>query len=196
MSDFVIYVIDTETTGLNYLTNEIIEISLHRLSDNATKTVCIQPQNFASIEERALAVNGHKLEDLQHKTDHGRATYIKPSQAIIEIENFVMEDCVTAAERVVAGQNSKFDIDFMKQLWKSAGSESTYLFGRHYLDTQQIAFFLDLITGNKRKYYNLGSLADDFGIKKGKAHTAAGDVDTTVQLLHKQMEFVKNGLKK
>lgn len=43
MDNYIIYFLDTETTGLNPLENEIIEISIYRLNDNNQKTWFIRP---------------------------------------------------------------------------------------------------------------------------------------------------------
>ena len=191
----VFYVADCETTGLDPQVNDIIEISLYRLSDDKQHTICLKPQNTESISDGALKVNGHKLEDLLHTTEYGRQTYLEPARAIVEIENFLMEDLSTSSDRVLVGQNIPFDMAFFKKLWDRNNQSDTYPFGRMYLDTMQIAVFLDYINGVDRKGYHLGGLVKDFEIKKDKAHTAAGDVKMTKDLFLKQVQLVKNGMK-
>jgi len=88
----VLYVIDTETTGIDANVNEVIEFSLYRISDDCQKTFCLKPNNIDAIQPDALRVNGHKLEDLLWKTDQGRDTYLEPSKALPLIENFLMQD--------------------------------------------------------------------------------------------------------
>lgn len=191
----VLYVADCETTGFDPNNNEIIEVSFYRLSDDKQITVCIKPNNIDSITEDALRVNGHKLEDLLHKTEYGRQTYLEPSRALVQIEDFLMEDLSTTNERVLVGQNIPFDISFFKKLWERQAQSDTYPFGRMYMDTMQIAVFLDYINGTDRKGYHLGGLVKDFEVKKEKAHTAAGDVKMTKDLFLKQVRFIKNSLK-
>ena len=48
--NYAIYVADVETTGLDPYSNDVIELSLLRLSDGEQKTWCMKPFNFQSIE--------------------------------------------------------------------------------------------------------------------------------------------------
>ena len=50
------------------------------------------------------------------------------------------------------------------------------------------------VVQNLHHYYNLGSLVKSFGAKKAKAHTAAGDVDMTADLMMKILDGVKVGV--
>ena len=66
MSGYIIYVVDTETTGFDPISNDIIEISMIRAQiDNLgevhqeQKTWYLKALNAQSISEEALAVNGH-----------------------------------------------------------------------------------------------------------------------------------------
>lgn len=191
----VLYVIDTETTGIDANLNEVVEFSLYRLSDDKQKTFCLKPHNVDAIQPDALRVNGHKLEDLLWKTDHGRAFYLEPAKALPLIENFLMEDLVTSNERVLVGQNVQFDVQFLKKLWAMNGQADTFPFSHQYLDTMQIAVFLDYINGVERQGYHLGGLVKGFEVKKEKAHRADADVRMTKDLFLKQVQFVKNGMK-
>ena len=87
---FVIYVVDTETTGFDDRLNDIIEISMYRLNDDSQKTWCLKPLNNDTITAGALRVNGHKLEDLKHETKLGRETYLSPDKVLVDIENWMM----------------------------------------------------------------------------------------------------------
>jgi len=172
---FEIYLIDTETTGIEVGVAEIIEISLYRLSNNDQKTWCIKPMKYENISQDALRVNGHKLEDLMHKTAHGKETYKNPEQVISEIENWMMEDFSTPDDRIFVAQNAYFDKLHMEHLWKSHGFEATFPFGRKYLDTIQIELFLDYVDGKQNDFYNLSSLVERYKVKKEKSHKADSD---------------------
>jgi DNA polymerase III epsilon subunit-like protein len=190
--DFVIYVIDTETTGLDKNENDIIEVSFYRLSDNEQKTWCIKPQNESAISDKALQVNGHKKEDILHKTAFGIETYRQPAEVISEIEAWIMCDGVAIEDRVFLGQNSNFDYDFMKSLWAKADSKDTFPFGNFIVDMIHLTKLIDMCTGKRRKRYNLASLVKDFGITKQKAHRAEGDVKMTKDLFLAQFNPVKD----
>lgn len=195
MNNFVIYILDTETTGLDEIKNDIIELSITRLTDDSSRTWCLKPINPDNIETAALRVNGHKLEDIKHETKFGRDTYLSPTQVLVEIENWMDEDGVTSEDRILIGQNPSFDKKFMERLWEKCGSSGTFPFGRKMIDTIQIALLMDLAMGKKRESYGLSSLVSDFGIKKEKAHRAENDVKMTKDLWLKMLEIVTEKFK-
>lgn len=190
--EYIIYVIDTETTGFDVDKHDIIEISASRfkLSDPSKvdqKTWYLKPLNTQSIDQEALDVNKHKREDLLHLTDFGKETYKDPKDVIVDIENWIMEDRISAIDRFVCGQNVTFDIIRMEKLWSKLDSESTFPFdltnGDRIFDTKYFAGAIDLLVGRRRRYYNLGNLVKAFGVKKRKAHRAEDDVAMTLDLM-------------
>lgn len=188
---FTIYILDTETTGLDEIKNDVIELSIFRLTDGVQKTWCLKPLNQGNIEAAALRINGHKLEDLKHETKFGRETYLEPSKVLVEVENWMAEDGVTSEDRILIGQNPSFDKKFLERLWQKCNSEGTFPFGRKMIDTIQIALLIDIACDHKRKAYGLSALVDDFGVKKEKAHRAASDTKMTKELWLKMLDFVK-----
>jgi len=199
-SDYIIYVVDTETTGLNAVANDVIEISMCRFSLNDSdnreqKTWLLKALNPETISEEALNVNKHKRNDILHLTKFGRENYKEPSDVLVEIEQWMMEDGVSAMDRVFAGQNPNFDVKAMIELWRKVDSIDTFPFaverGNRVIDTKQLALMVDLCTGQRRRYYNLSSLVKSFGVKKAKAHTAAGDVQMTTDLFIKFLAPLK-----
>ena len=197
-SKFTLYALDTETTGLDPVRNEIIEISFLRLADEAQQTWFLKPTNRDSVEQSALRVNGHKMEDLFHETKFGRETYQEASKVVAQIENWMMEDMNTPENRILVGQNPTFDIAFLQNLWQRCNSAETFPFGHRpfVLDTRQIALFLDLATGTESQYYNLGSLVEKYGVKKERAHQAASDTRMCKNVFMKQVQFVKDLVEK
>jgi DNA polymerase III alpha subunit (gram-positive type) len=191
----VIYVGDVETTGIDDSIHDIIELSLWRSSDDSQKTWLIKATNIETIQDKALSVNKHKREDIIHNTKYGRETYMDPSEVIIDIENWILEDDVAIEDRAFVGQNPMFDIGFMKEFWKRQNSIDTFPFGPFIIDTLLLTRLIDLATGKKRKYYNLGKLVKAFGIPKGKAHKASEDVRMTKDLFFKQLNPLINIMK-
>lgn len=192
-SKFTFYVCDTETTGLNYLKNDIIELALHRINDDVGKAWHLKAVNVEYIDQPALRVNGHKLEDILHKTADGKEKYQDPIKVLADIENFMMEDGVSSEERILVGQNIQFDLKFLQQLWERNNMKETFPFGpRPYTqDTMQIAMFLDVALGETSQYYNLGSLVEKYGVKKLKSHRALLDCTMTKDVYLKQLEKIK-----
>lgn len=192
--DYVIYVVDVETTGLDDRVNDVIELSIHRITDDVQKTWCLKPINPSAIDPDSLRINGHKLDDLLHKTKEGRERYLDPNKVVIEAENWIMEDGVPATQRILAGQNVAFDRSFLEQHWIKCQAKDSFPFGRRTLDTMQIEFFLDLCRGKMAEGYSLNLLTKKYGLKNEKAHTAAADVKVTKEVLIKQIEFFRKKL--
>ena len=191
---YIIYVIDTETTGLDFKENDVIEISASRFHFSnpekiEQKTWYLKALNPITIQDEALAVNKHKREDILHLTKFGRDTYKDPSEAIIQIEQWVHSDKMSAMDRVIAGQNVMFDVQALKALWEKVESLDTFPFNlennNRIIDTKMLALIVDICTGKRRRYYNLGTLVKSFNVKKRKAHRAEDDVAMTLDLLIK-----------
>ena len=201
---YVQYICDTETSGLDHDRNDVIELCLWRIGDAESKTWCLKPLSPENIEEEALRINGHLLEDILWKTPKGRETYRIPSEVLPEIEMWLMEDGAAAEERVFIGQNPDFDYQFLLSLWRKAGSEDNFPFGYwiegngkkrnqgYIIDTIQLARLIDVCTGKKRARYGLGALVKDFGVTKSTAHRANGDVKMTKELFEKIIAILKD----
>jgi len=193
--DYIIYVCDCETTNLDNRIGDIIEVSFHRLTDNIQKTWCIKPINTNGIDKDALRINGHKKEDLLHQTKEGQERYLDPVKAMIEIENFVMDDGVPNTQRILAGQNINFDKDFLEQHWIKCDAKDSFPFGRRTLDIMTIQFFMDLCKGELMEGYNLNAIGKKYGLKNEKSHTAAADVKVTKDVLLEQIKIFSKVLK-
>ena len=193
--DYVIYIADVETTGLDNRLNDVIELSLHRLTDNVQKTWCMKPFNPDAIDPDSLRINGHKREDLLHQTKEGRDRYLDPNKVIIEVENWVMEDGVQTANRIMAGQNVGFDVNYLEQHWIKGQVRDSFPFSvKRMLDTMQIEFFMDLCRGQMSEGYSLANLTKKYGLKNERAHTAEADVKVTKEVLMKQIDVFKKAL--
>lgn len=192
--NYVFYVGDTETSGLDPVKNDIIELSLYRLGDDsseAQKTWCLKPINVDNIDPVALRVNGHKLDDLLWKTKEGREKYLEPSKVLIDIENWMANDGFPAEKRFLIGHSVSFDKNMMEQLWIKCNSKDSFPFGRRSLDTMGIELFLDYCKGQFAEGYSLNNLNKKYGVTNTKAHTAAADVLATKQVFEKQVDLFK-----
>jgi DNA polymerase III epsilon subunit-like protein len=193
---YVLYVADVETTGLDTYNNDIIELSLLRLTDGEQKTWCIKPLDYDSIQPAALRINGHKLEDLRHETKVGKDKYIDPNKLLVEIENWIMEDGVPTENRVLCGQNIGFDKAMLERMWVKCNSKDSFPFGRRMVDTMMIEFFLDWCKGEMAQGYSLANLVKKYGVKNEKAHTAEADVKATKEVFEQQVAIFKKLLSK
>lgn len=189
--NYIFYVADVETTGLDSRVNDVIELSLYRLgvgdSESNQKTWLIRPTNFEGIGADALRINGHKLEEIKR--------YPEASKVIVEIENWLAEDGATTSQRALLGQNVSFDKDMLEQLWIKCQSKDSFPFGRRYLDTMTIELFFSYCQGQFAEGYSLSNLVKKYGVTNTKAHTAAADVLATKQVFEKQVEFFQKLIK-
>jgi len=196
--NYVFYVADIETTGLDSHIHDVIELSLSRIGDsseNAQKTWCFKPISPDKIDMGSLKVNGHKLEDLLHKTKEGRERYLDPNLAIVDVENWLSEDGVPAEKRFLIGQNIGFDKDRLEQLWIKCNSRDSFPFGRRLMDTMMNELFFDFCRGQFAEGYGLNALVKKYGVKNEKAHTAAADVKATKEVFEKQVELMRKLIK-
>lgn len=200
---FILYVIDVETTGLE-LENDIIEISAARviLEEKPVveqKTWLLKALNPSTIQDDALRVNGHKREDITHKTEYGRENYKEPADVIVEFETWVADDLMSSLDRIWVGQNCLFDVERMQLLWKNLGAADTFPFSlenhNRILDTKQIVALFDVATGKRRQYWSLSNLVKACGTKKEKAHAADADVRMTLNLLLFLVDIIKDSVK-
>ncbi len=191
MNNYVFYVADTETTGLDDRIGDVIEISLYRISDDIQKTWCLKPLFPDNIDDGSLRINGHKKEDLLHQTKFGRDTYLDSHKVIVDIENWIVDDGVPASNRVLVGHNVPFDRSFLEQLWIKCNSKDSFPFGRRYLDTMVTELFIDVCKGNMDEGYSLNNLTKKYGVKNERAHSASADTKATKEVFTKQIEFFK-----
>jgi DNA polymerase III alpha subunit (gram-positive type) len=198
--DYIIYTCDTETTGTDSEKHEIIELSMIRFSlleniKEEQKTFLIRATIPDNIEDEALKINGHKREDILGLSKFGKDNYVHPKEVIPQIENWIAEDDCTVNDRVLTGHNVGFDDRMMESMWRRQGVVDTYPFQLGYnkllIDTKAIALYIDVIAGMKRKFYNLGSIVKDYGVKKEKAHRAEGDTRMTKDVLLRQIKPFK-----
>jgi len=190
--NFQIYCLDTETTGLNPFKNEVIELSIKRMSDEAQKTWFLKPKNINDIDPTSLKINHHNLDDLLHKTSFGIERYQDQEKVLVDIEEFLFEDGVTNRNRIPMGQNVGFDMVFLKQLWVNNNAQETFPFGHHVLDTMQAQFLMDLAKGEMAESYSLAALCKKYNVKNEKAHSADADVKATSEIFIKQLKEFKS----
>jgi DNA polymerase III epsilon subunit-like protein len=194
--NFSFYVTDIETTGLDSHLHDVIELSMYRLSDDSQKTWCLKPLNPDHIDPGALRVNGHKLEDLTHKTKEGRERYLDANSVLVDVENWMALDGLPTEKRFLIGQNIAFDKDRLEQLWIKCNSKDSFPIGRRTMDTMIIELFFDFCQDQFAEGYSLKNLIKKYGVVNTKAHTAAADTLATKEVFLKQVEYFKKLLNK
>lgn len=194
--NFQIYVVDCETTGLDEIKNDPIEISIYRLSDGSQNTWFLRPVNLENIDAAALRISGYNIDDIRGITKQGKEKYLPADKQLVSIENWLNDDNCSATNRMIVGQNVDFDKKMLQELWKKCNSFDTFPFSERFkLDTMQIEIFMDFCKGQFAEGYSLNALGKKYGVTNSKAHTASADVVATVSIFNKQIEFFKNLLK-
>jgi len=196
MPKISLVVADVETTGTSIVDHDIIEISCKRLLDGEQKTWWMKAIHEDTISAEALAVNGHKLEDITWKTKAGKEKYRLPEDVLPEIENWLFDDRVTTADRILCGHNIAFDFDRMQECWKRCGNIETFPFSINTIDTKMLAVFFDFLQNTSGRTYSLSHVIKRLGITKRHAHTADQDVMMTFDLVQYYInyfgDFIKN----
>jgi DNA polymerase III epsilon subunit-like protein len=188
MIKYALFGCDTETTGLDDKCDPI-EITLYRMSDSMCKTWCLKPINVDAIQPEALRINGHKIDDLLHKTAEGRARYRKPGDVLVEIENWLMDDGMPAEQRVLLGHNVGFDRDMLVGLWTKCNTIETFPLNQKYtVDTMQMEFSLDYAANTFGEGYSLRNLCKKYGVKNDRAHSAEADTKAMVAIYREQLK--------
>jgi len=160
-------IFDLETTGVVPETDRIVEIAILRMSPDRTRTgyrKLVNPQIPIPPEATEL----HGISD----------TDVRDEKTFPEIANEVaefMQDCDLAGFNVIA-----FDLRLLTAEFKRAGVEFS-VDGRSIIDPQRIFHI--------REPRDLSAAARFYlGAEHGEAHSAAGDVEVTWNVLQAQLE--------
>jgi len=156
-----VIVLDTETTGVDPSTDEIIEVAavrLHKGEEVAHYQALIRPSQSVGDSEAV-----HHLSDAQLQAE-GR-----------ECGEVMAEFLEFCGNTPVCGHNVRFDLRMLQATGKRLGLE--HRFSAH-LDTLRYARRL-----LRQDSYRLEDLASQLGLGADPTHRALDDVRTTVQLL-------------
>lgn len=166
-----IIVLDTETTGINVLKDEIIQIYATEIINGEPKN-CLHffIKNTIPVE---LSAQVHGLTD-EFLQKEGR----EPREVLAELKNFIGADAV-------AGHNINFDLSMIIENGKRNGVNFIIM---EYYDTLDIS--KRLINAER---YKLSFLADLLGLSRA-THDAKDDVLATIGLLKILIEKLKIGV--
>ena len=166
--------LDGETTGLNPLQNDIIQLAcipviMGQVHNTAFNEYC-QPINWASIDDDALKINSISRDQL--------SSFQKPEIMVDHLVSYLRQ---FNTKFTIAGFNVGFDKDFIAALFKKVKRERDYLelFTQDIRDTYKRAKKLknQLPTTNLK----LQTLCNHFNITIN-AHDALSDISATIKL--------------
>lgn len=185
----ILSVIDTETTGLDLLDHEIIEIAIvqarvdpKRITRLKRWSAKIKPRFIERASPIALKINGYSEEKWRDS--------MSQEHAIADIKSYI------PTSDLLIGQNLIFDIRFINKMFNDNG-EKLLLFPPYH-DTKMMAE--QLIFDGKLKRSSLDYLCEFYKIRDyGRPHTALADADRTLDVykkLLKETEAVQFSLNK
>ena len=186
--------LDTETTGLDPDTNEVIQIAALVMEQAHTQEHPVEVARYECklradtgvVDLEALAVNGRRLTEdvltdsitssVQKELVYGFADFLA---------TFVTE------KTFIIGANINFDIDFVKSLFKKYDIDANRLLSKKKaVDVQQIARFLHDSNILELPDYRLSTLIREIlQIKWIDAHNAMADVLVTKDLYFTMREI-------
>lgn len=167
--------IDLETTGLNILKHEIIEIGC----------VIVGP-DLEMIEEFELKIKPERIEDADktslkiNRYDPEAWVFAYSLPEAMKIFSERVKDCVMVAHNVA------FDSSFLEYAFARTGIPNTMHY--HKLDTISISW-AKLHREPDLEHFSLREMCLRFGIKNENAHTALSDARATCGLYKKLMSL-------
>ena len=167
--------IDIETTGLNLMKHEIIEIgcvlttpALEVIEEFELK---IKPERIEDANPTSLKISNYDIAEWKD------ALSLKDAMKILAER---VKDCI------MVGQNVAFDFSFLESAF--AKTKLTNSMHYHRLDTISIAW-AKLHKDPDLEHFSLREMCARFGIKNERAHTALSDARATFLLYKKLMEL-------
>lgn len=161
-SDLKLAFVDTETTGLDEIKHEIIEIACLIYDPVKDKVIKewdrkIQPSRIETADQKALKINGY-LNNIDKYTGGLKSALIK--------FNSLVKDCA------IVGQNIDFDIRFIKSSMSEFNIEPNW--NRHRkLDLLSMVW--PVIRNTDIQGLSLVHLCKHFGVSNAGAHSALID---------------------
>ncbi len=174
--------IDTETTGLNILKHEVIEIGCVVVSQNWEG----EKPAFEVVEEFEIKVKPERIEDADPVSlringyDPERWTDALPLRDAMKLLATKTDGAI------MVSHNIAYDFAYLQKAFIDTGVENKMHY--HMLDTISFAY---------AKFQNLGSvdrfslrfLCEHFGIENKRAHTALSDAHASFELYKKLSEL-------
>lgn len=161
--------IDVETTGLDPNVQEIVEIALIKTDENFDVLKQYQtrvfPKHIETAHPKALKINGYDPEIWGESA-------LSAEQTIEQIKPLL-------DGAIIAGQNVKFDISFLKCMF-AAENEKPNWSGYHSIDTASLA--LPYFLAGEIKGLRLRNICKGLGITNKNPHRAMGDAYASLEI--------------
>jgi DNA polymerase-3 subunit epsilon len=168
-------VLDTETTGLDLVKDNILSIGAMRIINNTidiAESLSIIVKNEQIQTQNAVAIHGLVQTELKGQS---------PEDALVTFFDFVGSD-------IIVGHHIDFDIAMLHKLSKNHGGD---VLKNNVLDTSYLARRLDHTSDPHsldRKEYTLDKLCVRFNVVPKARHTADGDAYITAIIFMKLLQ--------
>ena len=167
--------IDIETTGINVLKHELIEIGCvltdHNLKVIDEFEIKIKPEHIENADPIALKINRYNEKDWERAVSEKEA---------MKILNKKVKDCT------MVGQNVAFDSGFLEYVFAKNNLVNTMHY--HKLDTISIAW-AKLHKDESVEHFSLREMCKRFDIINENPHSALSDARATYELYKKLMNL-------
>lgn len=185
MADYL--VVDTETGGLIPGRHSLLEVGLAAYKGGeivGRKQIYIEEAEY-TVTPKAMEIN--KL-DLAEVAKQGVPAYV----ALLNITGFLKQHFGTEPPKML-GQNVRFDREFIKHLFMRNNYDIDKFIHYRVMDIQVLAQAAkDIGYLPEEVSTGLHKLAKFFGYEPKGAHTAMGDIDTTVFVYERLLELFKH----
>lgn len=189
MSKKILY-FDTETTGLDPITNDIIQLAGIIVIDGKeqeTFNLRVQPFNYETVQQGALDVNGISLSALKQ--------YPEPIVSYADFVNMLgryVDKYDKNDKFTPAGYNVRFDMDFLSNFFlKNNDNYFGSWFNWKLIDPLPLLHFLDFAGKINLPNYKLSTVCAHYNIEIN-AHDALGDIQATrILISHIYKNFIK-----
>jgi CRISPR-associated endoribonuclease cas2 len=164
-------IIDLETTGLDYINNNIIEIGAIKIAKNIEEYSCIVKQNI-TLPNAIKILTGISDAELKNGKDESVA---------------IKELCTFIGDKALVGYNVNFDIKFINEALKRNGQSQL---------TNKVYDVMKYVKRDKMflKNYKLDTVLSEYGINIKVPHRAIEDVKI-IRLLISKLDGLTNKLK-
>jgi len=168
---------DTETTGLDPILHDIIQISgiIETNSSREDFNIKIAPTRYDTISQQAIRTHGIPIKEMR--------TYQSAADGYKEIKTLFNKyvDCYNPEDKFIpCGQNIDFDLRMLNKLFKYNDDQYlfSYIIGGH-LDLKIMAVLYEMAERRKIfKNYKLSTICEEFKIPLA-AHDAYNDIHAT-----------------
>ncbi|KKM25630.1 hypothetical protein LCGC14_1593020 [marine sediment metagenome] len=189
MKDKKLFFVDVETTGIDSIKNDIIQLGgLIEINGKIVEEInfTCQPFNYNTINATSLEINKTTIEELK--------TYQAPQTAHNNLKQ-ILEKYVDKYDKndkfSPVGYNVGFDVDFLRQFFfKNYDKYYGSLIDYHKLDVFGLVFILEFKGLIKLENYKLVTVAKYFGIEY-EEHDALEDIKVTREVFYKMLEYLK-----